>query len=966
MTDFTTAIASPARTLSIRATVTLLTGYAFALTDSDIVSYALTEGATGGDMLLGSSLSAHGTLTLLSPDGAWKTGGARLGNRTLMGASAEIEIGVMTDSGFVYESAGSFIVSKVEAPEGEDTVTISGYDALLHRFAPVFTDDLAYPCTLASILSAISAQAGCVITGTPLCNADTRITARPDWGDGCTLRQALSYVAGAMGCFVRLSRSGPVELVPLQAVHARTFSAENMHALTLEDASFTFNRLRVMPRKGSAYTEFALNAALPYSADNTLTIDDNPLFRAYSSELNTLTNNLCQALSGLAFTPFALTQYGDPTLEIGTHIAINTLDGQTHPALIFAQTLLFQDGLIARISCDLDSSGVSLPRIVTSSGKISSAALTDGIIAARHIAAGAIDAEKISARAITADHIALGAITSESGVIGNLSADSITAGKLNTDRLIVGGSEFSIVRALNQLANSLAQNNNTIDGGVLSDKSITSNKVTDDFGAGLELSSNAAVLVLAGKLDGSNSHMELTEDAINMVGGEINIATNDLQIRGLDDGGEIMSLDPEGLSAKRVVVTEEFSAPNVLMSHPSATAAWKGSIQSSLNALPKYLTVPTTLTVPAGTYAEDISIQGFIGSGLTIMLSSGVTINGTISIGNCQEITLKATALGHGLIYPRSSGWCEIGIYNCQSVTMSGLYVSGYRGRTATVSGTTIGVEVYNSNVCMTDCCIEYTTNYAYCQKRGTFYIGNVCGGQSSSDASTNANLGFSVRAFEGAHGGLYGKVPMSVNGYGAAQATLVQASVTPTAGGMEYTAPEYITRTFAISKHCTYQYGVSRIRDDQATTFSQGRYGTLDMSTYTNYWRIGAMWFADAAAALAGKTVKSAKLTLRRASGGWSNAIPVYLGKVALAESAFTSTLTPAFTAAATSPIGSLKRETEATYDVTDLISSIQAGQALGVFEPRNQYSGTYSPAYTQFYGKGSAYEPVLTVEYK
>lgn len=965
MTDFSTAIAAPARTLSIRATLTLLTGYAYALTSSDILSYTLTEGATGGDMLLGSALSAHGTLSLLSPDGAWKTGGAKLGSRTLMGASAEIEIGVMTDAGFVYESAGSFIVSKIEAPEGESIVTLSGYDALLHRFSPDFSDTLTYPCTLQSILSAIAAQTGCIITGTPLCNADTLITARPDWGEGCSLRHALAFVAGAMGCLVRLSRSGPVALVPLQTASARTLSAGDMHALTLENACFSFNRLRVTPRGGDTYTDFALDSTLPYGADNTLSIDDNPLFRSGSSELSTLCGNLCQSLHGLAFTPFSLTQDGDPTIEIGTHVIIESLDGTQHPALIFAQQLLFQDGLVAHLSCEVDRSGVSLPRVITSSGKLTSAALTDGIIAARHIAAGAIDAEKISARAITADHIALGAITSDSGVISSLSADNITAGKLSTDRLIVGGSEFSIVRALNQLANSLSQNSSTIDGSVLSDKSISPGKVTDDFGAGLELSSNAAVLVLAGKLNGSNSHMELTEDAINMVGGEINIATNDLQIRGLDDGGEIMNLDPEGLSAKRVVVTEEFSAPGVLMAHSSDTVPWKGGIQASIDALPRYLLRDATLTIPAGTYTENVTIQGFMGGGLYVVFAAGAHLHGTMTINNCAHVDVSAKTPGEASIYPQSADGIPLSFSAVTRARVADMYISGYRGRTTDSDGSEIAVSFQYCTGLILNCCVEYAKYGLYTQ-HANILVQNAFGGQSGADPLTNANLTYGVVAGAASQVYLKGTYPMGgsedyIKACGVINpCTLGEA----TAGGMEYVEPEYVTQTFAISKHCTYLYGVSRIRDDQSTLFSQGRYGTY--SSGSNNWRIGAMWFADAASALAGKSVKSAKLTLRRGSGGWSNAVGVYLGTVALSESDFTSTLTPAFTAASAYPIDTLSRETETAYDVTELIESIQAGQAIGVFEPRGEYSGSFSPAYTTFYGKGSSCEPVLTVEYK
>ena len=220
-----------------------------------------------------------------------------------------------------------------------------------------------------------------------------------------------------------------------------------------------------------------------------------------------------------------------------------------------------------------------------------------------------------------------------------------------------------------------------------------------------------------------------------------------------------------------------------------------------------------------------------------------------------------------------------------------------------------------------------------------------------------------------GAHGTLQGMGPVSVHGSaGGVTGTLILRNASVLAGGMEYTPPEYVTKSFPISKHCTYVYGDKRIRDDQSIFLSQGRYGAYETASHMTYWRTGAMWFAEATQVLQGKTIQSATLKLRRASGGWSGAVNVYLGSVALSESDFSSTTKPAFTPAANYPMGTLKRETEAIYDVTGLMSAVQSGHALGVFEPRDDYASGegWSPAYTNFYGKGSEYEPVLTVTYK
>ena len=86
--DYQTAISAACRTLTARGSLTLTTGYTYALSADDILSFRFEEGVQGGDMLLGGAVGAHGQLTLASPAGAWLPGGERLGTRTLNGAAA--------------------------------------------------------------------------------------------------------------------------------------------------------------------------------------------------------------------------------------------------------------------------------------------------------------------------------------------------------------------------------------------------------------------------------------------------------------------------------------------------------------------------------------------------------------------------------------------------------------------------------------------------------------------------------------------------------------------------------------------------------------------------------------------------------------------------------------------------------------------------------------------------------------
>lgn len=964
--DYQTAISAACRTLTARGSLTLTTGYTCALSADDILSFRFEEGVQGGDMLLGGAVGAHGQLTLASPAGAWLPGGERLGTRTLNGAAATLEIGVLAGDETLYQPCGRFIVSRIESGEGQDSVTLSGYDEMVHALAAPFADTLDYPQPLSAVLAHILAQCDLPYDTLPDCNGAVSIPARPDWGEGCTLRRALGMAAGAMGCFARVTPQGRLRLQSVWPASFRALATGKCLSMSLSSLDFALNRVRALHNnEETTLAEAALNAALPAGASNTLEIRDNALLRAGSAQ--SLTSGLLAALSGMTITPFEADIPGDPALEIGQRLRITDLRGAAHDSCVFARTLSFGEDFTVSLSCDPDTAGISLPRALSGSGLLSSAALGDGVVTARKLAVGAVDAEAISARSITADKIALGTLTGDSGVFGSLSADLITAGKLSADRLIVGGSEFSIVRALNQLAQSLAEADNRIDGSVLADRTISAVKVTDDFGAGLELSSNQAVLLLAGKLDGTNSHLELTQEAINMVGGDINIATDSLEIRGIEAGDERMSLDQEGLSAPRVVVKDHFSAPNAVLKHLTSDAPWQGGIQSTLDALPRYLTKPVTIAVPAGTYMENVVIAGFWGEALTLAFAPGVYLRGTVEIRHCGEVSLQAASLGDACVYP-TGAQTPVTARAVQRLTLKSLYLSGYRGRSTATDGSEYCVQAQGCNTVIDGCGMEYSRSACLYAAGGTASMHACLGGCTGDNPATNANLGYAARGAEGAHIALEDTYPLAFIAHycGSSMATYrVGTGCAGAAGGMSEPGSARVTRTFLPSFHCTYT-GSSRKAYPNNKVIWQGVYGQY-RAGYNDF-NTGTLWFDEASAALAGKTIHQATLSLRRSNGGSSAARNVYLGAVALRQADWATTYRPAFTAPSALPAypaGQLSRECEGVYDITSLMAAVQQGYGIGVYEPCAAYSGGYSPHYTMFYGLGSDFVPVLTVTY-
>ena len=59
--DYQTAISAACRTLTARGSLTLTTGYTYALSADDILSFRFEEGVQGGDMLLGGAVGASGS-----------------------------------------------------------------------------------------------------------------------------------------------------------------------------------------------------------------------------------------------------------------------------------------------------------------------------------------------------------------------------------------------------------------------------------------------------------------------------------------------------------------------------------------------------------------------------------------------------------------------------------------------------------------------------------------------------------------------------------------------------------------------------------------------------------------------------------------------------------------------------------------------------------------------------------------
>lgn len=468
---------------------------------------------------------------------------------------------------------------------------------------------------------------------------------------------------------------------------------------------------------------------------------------------------------------------------------------------------------------------------------------------------------------------------------------------------------------------------------------------------------------LAEKLDADAPSVGVTNTAVVIDPDGIDLSTSENGQIVSRVGDEIeLQIDKDGVNGKHGVF-DILEAPNIVQCFEGGNAPWKGTIQATIDALPKFLKAETSITIPAGTYNESLVIMGFMGAPLNLINAANekVTIIGQIEAKHCSNwLRIQATVAGLFEIYPPAGNNVYTATVIAQNIGLLSLWrlmISGYRNPTSSTR-TTSGINLSGCRFAVQDTCVEYTFRAILIGDGSSGTIADCYGG-GTNNYNTNG-----IGVILGSHVVEQGtKTFKSTNGNWSPTGTLiVYGTKTQTEGGINYVAPTELTQTFSISKHCTYLLAWSRTPDTNANSMTQGSYrGTGG----NNRFYASVMWFSGATSALSGKTIVSAQLTLRRSNGGYSNPVPVWLSTTTLTEANYNTTYEPTLTTPTN--VGSLDKQSSGTYDVTSLMSAIQAGGGIAIYEPKNTtVTDTWSPAYTHFYGHGSDYEPVLTVKYR
>lgn len=298
---------------------------------------------------------------------------------------------------------------------------------------------------------------------------------------------------------------------------------------------------------------------------------------------------------------------------------------------------------------DLAVTGAKIADLAVTTAKIAQAAITNAKIAnaavdTAQIALGAITAALIAHGAVGTAQIADASITDAK--IVELTANKITAGTLSVERLIIRGSEQSLIYAINNMGQLVSAEVDTIDGYVLTQRTITADKIVTHSITANELAAHTITAneILAGTITG-NEIAAATIEGSNIKAGTLttsHVAANFGQTLDLSSNTGINQTVQQIYDDMDAAIAAAGGAEVIVGTQTAATNAWTGV--ASFSELKDGQTIlywlPYAGTSTAATLNLTLSGGGTTGA-------KNVYINGTtrcttqIAVGNVVQMTYR-------------------------------------------------------------------------------------------------------------------------------------------------------------------------------------------------------------------------------------------------------------------------------------------------------------------------------------
>lgn len=309
-------------------------------------------------------------------------------------------------------------------------------------------------------------------------------------------------------------------------------------------------------------------------------------------------------------------------------------------------TANIQDGAIVRAKildgeivtakiADMAVTGAKIADLAVTTAKIAQAAITNA-----QIANAAVDTAQIAFGAITAALIAQGAVGTAQiadasitdAKIVELTANKITAGTLSVERLIIRRSEQSLIYAINNMGQLVSAEVDTIDGYVLTERTITADKIVVHSITANELAAHTITAneILAGTITG-NEIAAATIEGSNIKAGTL---TTSHVAADFGQSLDLSSNQSVAISVQRALSDMEVGGRNYALASDSEQTGMADII--ARYALAEPMTAGEQYTVSLSISSDDLSR-------ITIRTSAGSQTLATVDLDDVSVQTVHAT-----------------------------------------------------------------------------------------------------------------------------------------------------------------------------------------------------------------------------------------------------------------------------------------------------------------------------------
>ena len=414
----------------------------------------------------------------------------------------DLSIGLVVDGATEWVPMGKFTTT--DPKDNDGILTFTAYDRIWSKMSGAYFSELTYPADGKAVLAEMAAKTGVPIKTDNLPdgvmipkrevvseatvdeegNETTNITYTTPF-DGYTYREALGYIAQFYGKIATANRSGEVEL----------------RWYTETDCELRANQYYDDLIKSEQI--FSVNSIVCQVGNSTLKVGTG--VESIGIENPVMTQERLQAVydqvKDLQYLPASLSFFGDPRLDLCDIVKVYDKAGNLIrlPVMRLAQD--FDGGLITQLQSfggtEQESAQQKGPTAQALDRTYSELFLVKELIGNKasfeYIQANCadidfanIDTANINKAKVRDLFTEVGlikwAVITEGHITGFLdavqvNAASITAGTLIADRILLRGSNKSLVYALNNFGELTSTQVNTIDGYVLTDRTVNADKI---------------------------------------------------------------------------------------------------------------------------------------------------------------------------------------------------------------------------------------------------------------------------------------------------------------------------------------------------------------------------------------------------------------------------------------------------------------------------------------------------------